>query len=105
MLGEVIKEFDGLTPSEAHKLAQELKYNTNIDDLLNELSKLSGKSTKELVELFDKVAEENVGFAEAYYKVKGKDFIPYENNERLKRYVEATKKETYGTFKNFNVIM
>ena len=101
-LGETIKQFDGLTPSEAHKLAQELRYSTEIDQLLNELSMLSGKSLEELNEVLDKVAKENVGFAEAYYEVKGKDFIPYEDNLQLKRYVETIKKETYGTFKNLS---
>lgn len=102
MLGETIKQFDGLTPTEAHKLAQELKYSTNIEELMEELSKLSGKSIKEIDELFDKVAEENVGFAEEYYKVKGKDYIPYEENIQLQRYVETIKEDTYGTFKNLS---
>lgn len=101
-LGEAIKQFDGLTPSEAHKLAQELKYSTEIDELLNELSRLSGKSMEEIDILLDEIAKENVGFAEAYYKVKGKDFIPYEDNIQLQRYVETIKKETYGTFKNLS---
>lgn len=101
-LGEAIKQFDGLTPSEAHKLAQEFKYSTEIDQLLNELSRLSGKSLQEIDELLDKVAKENVGFAEVYYKAKGKDFIPYEENKQLQRYVETIKKETYGTFKNLS---
>ena len=101
-LGETIKQFDGLTPSEAHKLSQTLKYNTEIDQLLNELSRLSGKSVQELDELFDRVAKENVGFAEEYYLIQGKDFIPYEENDQLRRYVETVKKETYGTFKNLS---
>lgn len=101
-LGEAIKQFDGLTPSEAHKLGQELKYSTEIDQLLNELSMLSGKSVEEIDTLLDSVAKENIGFAEAYYKIKGKDFIPYEDNEQLQKYVETIKKETYGTFKNLS---
>lgn len=101
-LGEAIKQFDGLTPSQAHKLAQELKYSTEIDQLLNELSQLSGKSAQELDILLDKVAEENVEFAETYYKVKGKEFIPYEDNIQLKRYVETIKKDTKGTFKQLS---
>ena len=52
-LGKVIKQFDGLTPSEAHKLAQELRYNTEIDELLNELSRLSGKSLQEIDEVLE----------------------------------------------------
>ena len=101
-LGEAIKQFDGLTPSQAHKLAQELCYSTEIDQLLNELSQLSGKSAQELDILLDKVAEENVEFAETYYKVKGKEFIPYEDNIQLKRYVETIKKDTKGTFKQLS---
>jgi hypothetical protein len=101
-LGEAIKQFDGLTPSQAHKLVQELKYSTEIDQLLNELSQLSGKSAQELDILLDKVAEENVAFAETYYKVKGKEFIPYEDNIQLKRYVETIKKDTKGTFKQLS---
>lgn len=101
-LGETIKQFDSLTPSEAHKLAQELRYSTEIDQLLNELSRLSGKSLQEIDELLDKVAKENVGFAEAYYEVKKKEFVPYDDNLQLKRYVETIKKETYGTFKNLS---
>lgn len=102
MLGEAIKQFDGLTPSEAHKLAQELRYSTEIDQLLNELSMLSGKSMQEIDELLEKVAKENVGFAEAYYQVKGKEFIPYDDNLQLKRYVETIKMETGETFKNLS---
>lgn len=101
-LGEKIKQFENLTPNEAHKLSQTLKYNTEIDQLLNELSRLSGKSVQELDELFDRVAKENVGFAEEYYSIQGKDFIPYEENDQLRRYVETVKKETYGTFKNLS---
>ena len=46
-LGNVIKQFKGLSPSEAHKLAQQLKYSTNIKDLLNELSKITGLTIKD----------------------------------------------------------
>ena len=101
-LGEKIKQFENLTPNEAHKLSQTLKYNTEIDQLMNELSKISGKSIKELDELLDEVAKENVGFAEVYYEYRNKDFIPYEENDRLKRYVKTVKKETKGTFTNLS---
>lgn len=101
-LGEAIKGFDGLTPSEAHKLAQELKYSTNIDGLFNELSKISGKSVQDIDKLLDRVAKENVEFGETYYEVKGKEYIPYEENDRLRRYVETIKNETNGTFKNLS---
>lgn len=101
-LGKAIKQFDGLTPSQAHKLAQELKYSTNIDELMNELSRISGKSITEIDNFFDKVAKENVEFAEQYYKINNKEYIPYKDNIQLQRYVETIKMNTYETFVNLS---
>lgn len=100
MLGETVKLFDGISPSEAHILAQKLKYGTNLDDLLKELSKASGKSINDVQIMLDKVAEENVAFSEVYYKAKNKEFIPYKNNIQLKRYVKSVAGETNELFKN-----
>ena len=69
-MGEAIKKFDGVSPTVAHQIAQELKYGTDIDELIAELSQLSGKSIKDIEEAFDIVAEENVEFAEVYAKAK-----------------------------------
>ena len=77
-LGNTIKQFDGLSPSEAHKLAQELKYSNNVDKLLQDLSKISGKSIEDINILLDEVAKENIGFAEAYNESKEK--LSYEDN-------------------------
>lgn len=92
-LGNVIKQFDGLNPSQAHKLGQELKYSNNVDELLKELSKISGKSIQDIDKLLEEVAKENVGFQDAYN-------VDY--TDQIKRYVETIEKETYGTFKNLS---
>ena len=70
-LGNVIKQFKDLTPSQAYKLGQQLKYNTTVKDLLNELSKISGLSVKDLKAILEKVAKENINFADVYYKSRG----------------------------------
>lgn len=101
-LGEAIKKFDGISPSTAHKIAQELKYGTDIDDLMAELSELSGKSIKDIEEAFDLVAEENVEFAEVYAKAKNMEFVDYKDNDQLKRLVKAIAGETNATFKNIS---
>jgi len=100
LLGETIKQFDGVTPSQAHKIAQKLKYGTDLDELINEISKASGKSAKEVRTLLDKVAEENVDFAEVYYKAKNKEFISYKDNKQLRRYVSTVSNQTNELFKN-----
>ena len=101
-LGEAIKKFDGVSPSMAHQIAQELKYGTDIDDLMAELSRLSGKSIKDIEEAFDIVAEENVAFAEVYAKAKNMEFVDYKNNEQLQRLVKGIAGETNATFKNIS---
>ena len=100
ILGETIKKFDGISPSMAHKIAQELKYGNDIDNLMSELAEISGKSIKDVQQAFDLVAKENVAFAEVYAKAKNKEFIDYENNEQLKRLVKGIAGETNATFKN-----
>jgi hypothetical protein len=101
-LGEAIKKFDGVSPTTAHKIAQELKYGTDINDLMTELSRLSGKSIKDIEEAFDLVAEENVAFAEVYAKAKNMEFVNYKDNEQLKRLVKGIVGETNATFKNLS---
>jgi hypothetical protein len=101
-MGEAIKKFDGVSPTVAHQIAQELKYGTDIDDLMAELSKLSGKSIKDIREVFDLVAEENVAFAEVYAKAKNMEFVDYKDNDQLKRLVKAIAGETNATFKNIS---
>lgn len=100
MLGSVIKQFDGISPSQAHILAQELKLGFDVYKLQQELSKISGKSIQDIDKLFDKVAKENVEFSEVYYKAKNKEYVKYEDNEPLQNMVEAIKKQTNNTFTN-----
>ena len=101
-LGEAIKKFDGVSPTNAHKIAQQLKYGADIDDLMAELSQLSGKSIKDIEEAFDLVAEENVAFAEVYAKAKNMEFVDYKDNEQLQRLVKGIAGETNATFKNIS---
>lgn len=101
-MGEAVKKFDGVSPTVAHQIAQELKYGTNISDLTRELSKLSGKSIKDIEKAFDLVAEENVAFAEVYAKAKNMEFVDYKNNDQLKKLVKSIAGETNATFKNIS---
>lgn len=101
-MGETIKKFDGISPTNAHKIAQQLKYGADMDDLMAELSRLSGKSIKDIEEAFDLVAEENVAFAEVYAKAKNMEFIDYKDNNQLKRLVKGIAGETNATFKNIS---
>lgn len=99
-LGNVIKQFKDLTPSQAHKLAQQLKYNTTVKQLLNELSKISGLSVKDLKAILEKVAKENIGFADVYYKARGLETPIYNENKALQRLVSSVYSISGAEFKN-----
>ena len=99
-LGNVIKQFKDLTPSQAYKLGQQLKYNTTIKDLLDELSKISGLSVKDLKAILEKVAKENIGFADVYYKSRGLETPIYSKNKTLQRLVNSVYKIAGEEFKN-----
>ena len=99
-LGNVIKQFKDLTPSQAHKLAQQLKYNTAVKDLLNELSKISGLSVEDLKKVLERVAQDNLGFADVYYKSRGLETPLYNENKALQRLVSSVYKVSGAEFKN-----
>lgn len=99
-LGNVIKQFKDLTPSQAYKLGQQLKYDTTIKNLLDELSKISGLSVKDLKAILEKVAKENIGFADVYYKARGLETPIYSQNKALQRLVSSVYKVSGEEFKN-----
>ena len=99
-LGNVIKQFKDLTPSQAYELGQQLKYNTTIKDLLDELSKISGLSVKDLKAILKKVAKENISFADVYYKSRGLETPIYSKNKALQRLVSSVYKVSGEEFKN-----
>lgn len=99
-LGNVIKQFKDLTPSQAYSLAQQLKYNTTVKDLLNELSKISGLSVKDLKAILERVAKENINFADVYYKSRGLETPLYSENKALQRLVSSVYNISGAEFKN-----
>ena len=99
-LGNVIKQFKDLTPSQAYSLAQQLKYNTTVKDLLDELSKISGLSVKDLKAILEKVAKENISFADVYYKSRGLETPIYNENKALQRLVSSVYNISGAEFKN-----
>lgn len=99
-LGNVIKQFKDLTPSQTYELGQQLKYNTTIKDLLDELSKISGLSVKDLKAILEKVAKENIGFADVYYKSRGLETPIYSENKALQRLVSSVYSISGAEFKN-----
>ena len=100
--GKTISKFEGLTPSEAHILAQQMKNGREIDKIMEDLEKASQLSRKDLEELLEIAAEENIEFANVYYEAKGMDKISYKNSKQFQDIVKSVEKTTQGVFANLS---
>ena len=99
-IGEVIKDIGELRPSDVHKLQRMYSYGTKGKALSERLAKTSETNIKEIYEIFDLVAKENYNYAKPFYEFKKKPFIPYEENEYLKKYVNSLAKQTVNEYVN-----
>ena len=99
-LGQIIAKFKDLTPSQANVLAQQLKFSNSAKEVLAELSKQAAVSVKDLKKILERVAKENSGFAETYYKAREIDMPVYKENKALQNLVSAIYKQSGEEFKN-----
>lgn len=97
-----ISRFRNLTETEAHQLAQMLKYGGSYQEIVNELSKMTNLNTKDIEDIFEGVAKKNQMFAKQFYDYKGIDFIPYDENIELQRQVKAIANITKNTYRNLS---
>lgn len=100
--GKTISKFEGLSVSEAHILAQQLKNGREIDKIMEDLEKASQLSRKDLEELLEIAAEENIEFANVYYEAKGMDKVSYKDSKQFQDIVKSVEKTTQGVFANLS---
>ena len=100
--GKTISKFDGLTASQAHKLAQQMKNGRDIDKILDDLERISELSRKDIEDLLEITAKENIAFANTYYEAKAMDKISYEDSKQFQDLVKAVEKTTKGEFTNLS---
>ena len=77
--------------SDAHRLKSAIEYaGADLDAIQKELSRIMGLNESEIERLFEEVAQENVGFANTYYKARGMQTLgKYTESAALKSFVEA----------------
>ena len=99
-IGEVIKEIGELRPSDGHTLQQMYDTGADLLRISLRLEEITGKNAQEIYDIFDIVAKENYNYAKPFFKAKNIDFIPYEENTRLKKYVKSLAKQTVNDYVN-----
>ena len=100
--GKTISKFEGLSVSEAHKLAQQLKNGRDIEKILADLERISELSRKDIEDLLEITAKENIDFANTYYEAKKMDKVSYEDSKQFQNLVKAVEKTTKGEFTNLS---
>lgn len=99
-MGETIKKFRTLTPSQAHQLEQILRYGEDYNDIIRRISQITELNVKEIDEIFKEFAKKDQQFYKQFYEYRNKPFMPYEKNDVLQKQVKAlatiTKQEMYN---------
>lgn len=99
-IGESIKKIRELTPTQAQQLVQILKYGGNYEEIINEISRLTNLNIQDIDAIFNEMAKKDYEFAEKFYKYRGVEYVPYNENKALLRQVSAlasiTKQEMYN---------
>lgn len=99
-IGENIKKIRELTPTQAQQLVQILKYGGNYEEIINEISRLTNLNIQDIDAIFNEMAKKDYLFAEQFYKYRGVEYLPYNENKALLRQVNAlasiTKQEMYN---------
>lgn len=101
-MGNNIKLFRTLTPTQAQQLAQILKYGGSYNNILMKLQEMTKLTKKDIENIFHEVAKENYYFSKEFFEYRGIDFIPYEQNMALQEVVNAMANTTFRTFQNFS---
>lgn len=101
-IGATIKEFGEITPSQAQELAQILKYGGRYDKIAKRLAEITELNVKDIYKIFEEVAKNDYRFAKQFYEYKSIKYIPFEQNEALKRQIKALAEITAKEYVNIS---
>lgn len=99
-IGENIKQFRDVKPSEAQRLYQIIRYGGDYDKIVKRLSEITELNVKDIYDIFNEVAKHDYLFARQFYEYRNKKYIPYEQNAFLKNQVEALARITAKEYVN-----
>lgn len=99
-IGETIKQFRDVTPSQAQQLYQTILYGGDYDKIVKRLSEITDLNIKDIYKIFEEVAKNDYMFARQFYEYRKKKYIPYEKNIFLKKQVEALARTTANEYYN-----
>ena len=101
-IGNDIAKIGTLTPTDAQKLGNILKYGGSYEKIAKEVAKITGLNIEDVYQIFEEVSKIDQNFAKTFYEYRNVDFIPYDQNIALKRQTESLARLTASEFANFS---
>jgi len=97
-----VKEVGSLSKGDVYKLVQIRKTGADVKAINQEIAKVANIQESKVKETIRKVAIKTYTDAKPFYDYRHKSQIPYEQNTKLQRTINAISKQTEGTFKNIS---
>lgn len=88
-LAEQIKRIGSLTPSQAREILQSIQYGADLNEIINELTRITNLNVNDIYEIFEEVAKNSQFYVKQFYQYRNIPFIPYDQNEELQKQVKA----------------
>lgn len=88
-IGKKIKNIHNMTPTEARKLENILKYGGDYDKIVKKLKEITKLNVKDIEKIFREVAKTDYDFAKQFYDYRNKKYIPFDENIQLQRQIKA----------------
>lgn len=102
LIGEQIGRIGSMTPTNANRLINVLKYGGDVDKIAKKLASVTNLNVKEIYEIFEEIAKTNYQFAKQFYDYRGKNYIPYDENISLQNQVKMLARATADTYFNLS---
>ena len=88
-IGKSVAKLKGLKPSDAHKLAQILKYGDSYREIVKKIAKYMNANVEDVDDILSNYAKNDANFYEKFYKYRNIPMPPFEQNRELKRQMDA----------------
>ena len=88
-IGKSIRKIGSVSPSKAQQLIQIMRYGGDYDKIIRKLAKITELNVKDIKKIFQEVARTNLDFSKQFYKYRKLQFIPWDENQALRKQVDA----------------
>lgn len=102
IIGKRIKEIGTASKTDLKKILFQVQNGSDLDKIMNKLAEMTNLNIKDIYQIFEDVAKSDLNASKMLYKYKEIQFIPFEENQALKRQIKALAKVTAETYLNLS---